>query len=93
MFRWDPEGYLSHLNKSNRYYGTNEGRTVLEERNKLWKDQVKHPKEMCQRNEHKDQQINKTNPTFEIGQPVMFKIHAHHTYESKYLLDYRGPSC
>ena len=41
------------------------------------------------KNEHRDQQINKKNPTFKIGQPVMGENHAHHTFEPKYLLDYR----
>ena len=90
MFGQDPaEGCLSHFNNNNRYYGTNEGKIVLGEHHKLWKHLAKHLKEMHQRNEHKDQQINKKNPTFEIGQPVMVKNYAYHTFETKYILDYR----
>ena len=44
---------------------------------------------MCQRNEDMNHQISNNNPKFEIGQLVMFKNHAHHTFEPKYLLDYR----
>ena len=89
IFGCNPAGHLTHLNKSNRYYVTNEGKIVLEELHKLWKHHAKHIRQLCQRNEHKDQQINKHNPKFEIGQPVMVKNHVCHTFETKYLLDYR----
>ena len=61
------EGCLSYLNNNNIYYGTSGGKTVLEKLHKLLKHHTKHLKEMCQSNEHKDQQINKNNPKFEIG--------------------------
>ena len=90
MFGLDPaEWYLSHLNNSNRYCGTNEGKIVLEELHKLWKQHTKHLKEMHNRNLHKDQQISKNNQKFEICQQAMVKNHAHHTFEPRYLLDYR----
>ena len=45
MFGWDQaEGCLSHLNNSNRYNGTNDGKIVLEELHKLWKHHAKHLK-------------------------------------------------
>ena len=44
---------------------------------------------MCQRNEYMDHQNSNNNPKFEIGQIVMVKNHAFHTFKSKYLLDYR----
>ena len=91
MFGLDPaKGHLSHLNNNNTYYGTSEGKIVLEELHKLWKHHAKHLKEMHQRNKHMDQQISKNYPKFEIGQLVMVKNHACHTFETKYLLlDYR----
>ena len=90
IFGRDPaEGCLSHLNNSNIYYGTNEGKIVLAVLYKLWKHHTKLLKEMCQRNENKDQQINRKNPTFQIGQSVMDKNHANHTFKPTYLLDYR----
>ena len=46
-------------------------------------------RELHKRNKHRDQQINKDNPKFEIGQLVMVKSYAYHTFEPKYLLDYR----
>ena len=39
------------------------------------------------RNEHTDQQNSNNNPKFEIGQLVMLKNHAHHTFKPKYLLN------
>ena len=88
----DPaEGCLSQLKNSNRYYETNEGKTVLEKCNKLWKHHAIHLKEMNQRNEHRDQQTRRTDPKFKIDQPVMVKNHACHTFEPKYLPDYRVP--
>ena len=78
--------YLT-LNSSNRCYGANGGKTVLQELHKLWKRKhhTKHLKELCLRNEHTYEQINKNNPKFEIGQPVMVKNHADHTFKLKYL--------
>ena len=55
----EAEGCLSHLNNSNIFYGTNEGKIVLEELHKLWKHHTNHLKEIYQRNEHKYKQINK----------------------------------
>ena len=49
----------------------------------------KHLKKLHERNEHMDQQINKNNPKFEIGQLVIVKNHTHHTFKPKYLLDYK----
>ena len=90
IFEWDPEeGCLSHHNNSNRYYGTNERKILLEELYKLWKHHAKYPKKLHQRDEHTDQQITKNNPKFEMGHLVMIKNHAHHTFESKYLPDSR----
>ena len=89
MFGWDPaEGHLTYLNNK-RYYGTNEGKIVLEELHKLGKHHAKHLRELYQRNEHKDQQINKNNPKLEIGQVVIVVNHAHPIFEPKYLLDCR----
>ena len=51
-------GCLTHCNNSNRYYGINEGKIVLEEPHELWKHHAKHLGKLHQRNEHKDQQIN-----------------------------------
>ena len=60
MFGWDlAERCLSHLKNSNRYYGTYEGRIVLEELHKVWKHYTNHVKEMHHRNEHMDQKISK----------------------------------
>ena len=36
-----------------------------------------------------DQHISENNLKFEIGQTIMFKNQTCHTFESKYLLDYR----
>ena len=67
MFGWDPAGGCpTHLNNNNRYYGTNEGKIVLEELNKLWKHHTQYLRQLHQRNKQKDQQINKNNPKFEI---------------------------
>ena len=44
---------------------------------------------MCQRKEHKDQEIHKDNPKFETGQLVMVKNHICHNFELNYLLDHR----
>ena len=78
---------ISHLNNSNRYYGTDEGKMVLEELHKLWKHHAKHLKEMHQRNEHVDQQISKNNLKFELSRPVIVKNHAHCTFKPRYLID------
>ena len=61
----------------------------LDELHKSWKYHTKDLKEMCQRNEHMDQQISGNNSKFEIGQPVMVKNHVHYTFDPKYLLGYR----
>ena len=59
MFGQDPaEGCPSHLNTSKRYYRAGEGKIVLEELHKLSKHHAKHLKELHQRNEHMDQQID-----------------------------------
>ena len=60
------DAYLT-LTTTTDFYGTNEGKIVLEELHKLWKHHTTHLKEMHQSNEHKDQQVNKKNPTFKIG--------------------------
>ena len=45
MFGWDlAEGYISLIKNSNRYYGTNEGKMVLEELHKLLKHHANHLK-------------------------------------------------
>ena len=62
---------------------------VLEVLHKLWKHHTKHLRKWHQRNEHKDQHINKDNPKFKIGQSFIVKNHTHNTFEPKYLLDYR----
>ena len=71
------------------YYGTNEGKIILEEFHILWKHHNKHLKEMHQGNEHMYQQISKNNPKFESGQQVMVKKHACCTFKLQYLLDYK----
>ena len=89
MFGWDlAEGHLSHLNNSERYYGTKEGKIVLEELYKLRKQYTTHLKEMHQRNGYMDHQIENDNLTFEVGQSVMVRNHACHTFEPKFQLDY-----
>ena len=45
--------------------------------------------ELHQRKKYTDQEINKNNTKFEIGQPVMINNHGHHTFEPKYLLGYK----
>ena len=101
MLGWDlAEGCLSNLNNRNKYYGTNEGKMVLEELLKLWKHHTNLLKEMHQRNKHTDNQHSNNNPKSEIGKLVMVTNHACQTLEPKYLLDYRvlkyltiAPSC
>ena len=89
MFGHDlAEGCLSHLNNSNMYYSTNEGKIALEELQKLSKHHANHPREMHQRNEHMDDQIGNNNSTFKVGQPIKIRNYAHCTFEPKYLLDY-----
>ena len=89
MFRWIPaEGCLTHHN-NNRYYGTNKGKIILEQLHKLWKDHSAHLIELHQRKEYTHQQINKNNTKFEISQAVKVKYHACHSFEPKYLLDYK----
>ena len=39
---------------------------------------------MCQRNDHRDQEISGKNQAFEIGQLGIVKNHAHNTYGPKY---------
>ena len=80
---------MSHLNNSIRYYDTNEGNIVLKELHKLWKHHTIHLREMYQRNTQEDVPSCKNNPKFQVGQPVMFRNHAHHTFELKYLPDYQ----
>ena len=93
MFGCNPaEGHLSHLNNSNKYYDTNEGKIVLEELYKLWKHHANHLNGIHQRNEHMNNQSSNNNPKFKIGQAVIVKNHALHTLEPKYLLDYRVQS-
>ena len=62
---------------------------ILEELHKLWKHHTAHPRGLTQREENTDQQIKVNNAKFEICQPVMVKNHAHHTFEPKYLLEYK----
>ena len=53
IFGLDPaEGCLSHLNNSNRYYETGEGKIVLEQCYKLLKHHSRHLKEMHQKQAH-----------------------------------------
>ena len=61
----------------------------MEEPYKLWKHHTAHLRELHQRKEYTDLQSNKNNTEFLIGQPVVYKNHAHHTFELKYLLDYK----
>ena len=61
----------------------------MEELHRLWKYHANHLKEMGERNEQMDHQISNNNPKFEIDQLVMIKNQEHHTFEPKYLLDYR----
>ena len=90
MFQQDlAEGYITHLNNGNKYYGMNQGKILLEELHKLWKHHVAHLRELHQRKEYTDQQINKNSIKFKIGQTVMVKNYTLHTYEPKYLLDYK----
>ena len=65
MFGWDKEeGHLTHLNNSNRYYGTNEGKIILQELHKLWKHHTTQLRELHQRNEY---EMNlQTNKLLEI---------------------------
>ena len=39
--------------------------------------------------EYTDQQINNYNTKFLISQPAMVKNHPQHTFDPKYLLDYK----
>ena len=48
------EGWETHLSSTNRYYGTNKGKTILEELHKLWEHHTAHLKELCQRKEYTD---------------------------------------
>ena len=59
----------------------------MEELYKLWKHHTTHVRELCQRKEYTEQQVNKNNTKFKLGQPVMVKNHACQTSEPKYLLD------
>ena len=61
----------------------------MEELHKLWNHHTAHLKELHQRKEYTDQQNNKNNTKLKIGQPVMVKNHACHTFEPKHLLDYK----
>ena len=83
------EGHLTHLNNSDKYYGTNKGKIILEELCKLGKHHKAYLRELCQRKEYTDQQINKNNTKIANGQPVIVKYHACHTFNPKYLLDYK----
>ena len=49
MFEEDPlEGHLTHLNKSNKYYGTCKGKIISKELHKLWKHDALHLTGLCQ---------------------------------------------
>ena len=61
----------------------------MEELHKIWNNHTAHVKILHQRKEDTDQQINTNNTKFRNGQPVMVKNQAHHTFEPKYLLDYK----
>ena len=93
MFGQDAaEGHLSHLNNSNRYYGTNKGNTVLEELHKLWKHHTDHLREMVKEMSMRMFKAATIAPSLKVvttGQPVMVRNHACHTFEPKHLLDYR----
>ena len=41
------------------------------------------------REENAKENSHNSSTKFEIGQPVKVKYHAHHTFEPKYLLDYK----
>ena len=68
MFEKDPaEGHITHLNKINRYYGTNKGKIIFEELHKLRKHHAAHIRELCQRKEYTHQQIKKIKENLKLG--------------------------
>ena len=90
MFGHDhAEGYLTHLKNSNRYYGTSKGQIILEDIHKLWKHHAAHIREIYQRKQSTNEQINKDNAKFKTGQPVMVKNHACYTFEPEYIMAYK----
>ena len=88
MFGCNPaEGQVSHFNNCNRYYGNNRGKIILEKLHKLWKHHAEHLKDLCQWTENPTEHNHNNSTEFEIGQPVVVKNHACHTFKPKYLLD------
>ena len=62
---------------------------ILEELHKLWKQHAVHSQGLCQRKRNPTGYNHSNNEKFKIGQPVIVKNHACHTFEPKYLLDYK----
>ena len=91
MFGHDPEeGWLQHLKNKLWYYGDELRHLMLVELHRLWMHHTQLLKDTRQcRDVPVDHIGDAAEPTFKPGQPVMVKHHARHTFEAKYLSDYR----
>ena len=83
-------GQLTHPKNCSRYCENNRRKTELEEPHKLWKCHAAYLKDFYQRKGNPTGHNHNNTTKFKIGQPVIVKYHAHHTFEPKYLLDYNG---
>ena len=79
-----------YLNNGNRYYGNNEGKIVLEDLHKFWKHHAQNTSKKCIKEMSTwANKLVRITQIWNMAQPVMVKNHARHTFEPKYLLDYR----
>ena len=69
---------------------TNKGKIILDELHKLWKHYAAHLKELYQRKEYIESAKSiKMIQILKLANQSWLKYHARHTFEPKYLLDYK----
>ena len=84
------EGRLQHLKNRPRYYSDDLRWLILVTLYKLWTHHAQLLKDTRQCRDVPVDHINDDEElTFKQGQPVMVKLHTRHTFEAKYLSDYR----
>ena len=91
MFDHDPtEGRLQHLKNKLQYYGDDLRQLMLVKLHKLWMHHAQLQKDTRQcRDITVDYISGDAEPMFKPGPPVIVRHHTRHTFEAKYLSDYR----
>ena len=84
------EGRLQHLKNKLQNYGADLRQLMLVELHKLWTNHAQLLKDTRQCRDVPVKDIGDgAEPLFKQGQPVMVKHHVRHTFEARYLSDYR----